>query len=234
MTLATIRRRATLGGVIVLLLAISAPVANPPGAAGAPWERRVDPFLRRLALGTRRRQGPFTDEVPGKSSQAARALPGFVLAERSGVPSVHVKAGLVDGASPAGRGNASLRRALSDLGVETRGEMGSVLSLVVPAASIESLAGRPEIAWLKAAHSYQLMNEISTAAAQVASDQANTAFDRGAGVIVAIVDTGIEWTDHDFRKADGTTRLLGIWDQTLTDAAHPPPSGFSFGAYYSA
>ncbi len=52
-------------------------------------------------------------------------------------------------------------------------------------------------------------------------------------MIVAVVDTGIQWTDHDVRNADGTTRLLGIWDQTVNDPAHPPPAGFSFGAYYS-
>jgi subtilisin family serine protease len=38
----------------------------------------------------------------------------------------------------------------------------------------------------------------------------------GRGVIVGIVDTGIDITHQCFRKADGTTRIVKIWDQTLT------------------
>lgn len=39
---------------------------------------------------------------------------------------------------------------------------------------------------------------------------------KGAGVVVGIVDTGVDWAHQSFRKGDGTTRILGIWDQTLT------------------
>ncbi len=48
----------------------------------------------------------------------------------------------------------------------------------------------------------------------------------GRGVIVGIVDTGIDIFHHNFRKPDGSTRILFIWDQTLTAAAgeHGPPT----------
>ena len=38
----------------------------------------------------------------------------------------------------------------------------------------------------------------------------------GRGVIVGIIDTGIDFTHQVFRKPDGKTRILKIWDQTLT------------------
>ena len=52
----------------------------------------------------------------------------------------------------------------------------------------------------------------------------------GEGVIVAILDSGIDYGHLDFRNADGTTRILGIWDQNLEGT---PPPGFSSGAYYT-
>ena len=37
----------------------------------------------------------------------------------------------------------------------------------------------------------------------------------GRGVIVAVIDSGIDYAHPDFRNADGTTRILELWDQTL-------------------
>ena len=37
----------------------------------------------------------------------------------------------------------------------------------------------------------------------------------GRGVIVAVVDSGIDYAHPDFRNTDGTTRILELWDQTL-------------------
>ena len=39
----------------------------------------------------------------------------------------------------------------------------------------------------------------------------------GSGVIIGIVDTGIDYTSPVFLKSDGTTRILGLWDQTLPE-----------------
>lgn len=39
---------------------------------------------------------------------------------------------------------------------------------------------------------------------------------RGRGVLVAIIDSGIDYTHPDFRNADGTTRIAELWDQTLS------------------
>ena len=41
----------------------------------------------------------------------------------------------------------------------------------------------------------------------------------GRNIIIGIVDTGIDITHKNFRNPDGTSRILFIWDQTLTAAA---------------
>lgn len=38
---------------------------------------------------------------------------------------------------------------------------------------------------------------------------------RGRGVIIGIVDTGIDYLNREFMKEDDTTRIVRIWDQTL-------------------
>ena len=51
----------------------------------------------------------------------------------------------------------------------------------------------------------------------------------GKGVIVGIVDDGLDFTHQDFRKTDGTSRLLALWDQRETGATGPVPTGFTYG-----
>lgn len=52
----------------------------------------------------------------------------------------------------------------------------------------------------------------------------------GKGVLVAILDSGIDYTHPDFRQPDGSSRILSLWDQT---GSGPPPVGFSAGTEYT-
>ncbi len=54
---------------------------------------------------------------------------------------------------------------------------------------------------------------------------------RGEGVIMGVVDTGIDYTNHCFRNPDGTTRILEIWDQTLQTG--PTPEGIGYGTVFT-
>jgi subtilisin family serine protease len=53
----------------------------------------------------------------------------------------------------------------------------------------------------------------------------------GRGVIIGFVDTGIQYDQQVFRREDGTSRILAIWDQTIQDGT--PPEGFSYGTLYT-
>ena len=58
----------------------------------------------------------------------------------------------------------------------------------------------------------------------------------GQGILVGIVDSGIDIFHPDFRKEDGTTRIVGLWDQTLTPeegSGQAPPEGYQRGVYFS-
>ncbi len=81
-------------------------------------------------------------------------------------------------------------------------------------------------------------NALGTIYGAAASDLANAT---GAGVVVGIVDTGIDYTHKDFivdnsGPATSTSRILYLWDQTI--ATHsatggPFPSGYGYGVEYT-
>ncbi len=71
----------------------------------------------------------------------------------------------------------------------------------------------------------------------------------GGGVVVGVVDSGIDYTNRHFRNADGTSRILYLWDQTLPweetaarnemetgetarAAERRPPEGFLLGTEF--
>ncbi len=53
----------------------------------------------------------------------------------------------------------------------------------------------------------------------------------GQGVLIAIIDSGVDYTNPIFQNADKTTRIVSIWDQTIQSAT--PSSGVPFGTVYS-
>jgi len=54
----------------------------------------------------------------------------------------------------------------------------------------------------------------------------------GEGVVVGIVDTGVDIHHADLENANGSTRVVALWDQTATSG--PVPSGFTYGAEYDS
>ena len=52
---------------------------------------------------------------------------------------------------------------------------------------------------------------------------------QGDGTIVAIIDSGIDYTHPDFINEDGSSRILYLWDQSEKGI---PPAGFVAGAEY--
>ena len=52
----------------------------------------------------------------------------------------------------------------------------------------------------------------------------------GAGVLVAIIDSGIDYENEVFRNGDGSTRIRNLWDQTIPGN---PPEGYVMGTEYT-
>lgn len=52
----------------------------------------------------------------------------------------------------------------------------------------------------------------------------------GSGILLGVIDSGINYSHRDFRRLDGTTRIRYLWDQTIQGE---PPNGFPNGTEYT-
>lgn len=55
---------------------------------------------------------------------------------------------------------------------------------------------------------------------------------RGSGVLVGIIDTGIDYTNPVFLRVDGTSKIIELWDQSI-DSEDRYPEGTYFGTIYT-
>ncbi|MCC8046772.1 MAG: S8 family serine peptidase [Clostridiales bacterium] len=102
--------------------------------------------------------------------------------------------------------------------------------LYVPLA--DHLSTVEEIGYPAVPKLYTKMNVVSLEAAGILPVRIRPSLDlSGAGVLVGILDSGIDYTHPAFRKADGTTRILQLWDQS--DEQGTPPEGISYGTEYT-
>lgn len=108
---------------------------------------------------------------------------------------------------------------------------GKYAILKVPEDLVEQVAGLPQIEYMEKpkrlffavnnGRSVSCINPLQvragiageTAGWQEAGNGRNNL--TGRGVIIALIDSGIDYAHPDFRNADGTTRILKLWDQTL-------------------
>ncbi|WP_235839181.1 S8 family serine peptidase [Clostridium sp. Marseille-P2415] len=79
---------------------------------------------------------------------------------------------------------------------------------------------------------YTLTSSVSLEKSGISTAQRNPYLALfGQGVLVAVIDTGIDYQHPAFKNRDGTSHILSIWDQT--EQGGEPPGDFTFGSEYS-
>ena len=110
--------------------------------------------------------------------------------------------------------------------VAARAGSGSPYVARIAASDLERLAALPGVSYVEASRSYRPVVDASVPATGAVeawelsgpSSQPLT----GHGVLVAVVDTGVDWSHLDLRNADGTTRIRHLLDQTCSVADYAP------------
>lgn len=95
--------------------------------------------------------------------------------------------------------------------------------MTVPQALLDTIAARPEIEYIEKpkrlffavsnGRSASCVTPLQTTPASGSPVRADNLF--GNGVLIAVIDSGIDYAHPDFRNDDGSTRIVELWDQTL-------------------
>jgi subtilisin family serine protease len=105
------------------------------------------------------------------------------------------------------------RAALNALGISVLSQFGNIVAASLELELIPQIIGHPAIEYLQAPRIASIANDVSVA--EIGATQVRQQYNlTGKGIIMGIIDTGIDWRHPDFRKADGTTRIKALLDLT--------------------
>lgn len=125
-------------------------------------------------------------------------------------------------------GSLDTIRALASSAVELANEYAVI---TIKESLIEQLVRLPQIEYVEKPKRLFFQVENGRRVSCITSVQRAPLSLFGQGVLVAVLDSGIDYANADFRNADGTTRIRSLWDQTIP--GNPPP-GYAIGSEYEA
>ena len=119
---------------------------------------------------------------------------------------------------------------LREIGIQVVELSNEFAILTVPESLVERLADFPQIEYVEKPKRlfFQAANGRRVSCVPPVQNPPFSLF--GSGVLVAIIDSGIDYTNPDFRNDDGTTRIRNLWDQTIMGN---PPEGYLIGTEFT-
>ncbi|MGH3859709.1 S8 family serine peptidase, partial [Actinokineospora sp.] len=219
--------------VVALALGVIVTVPGLAAKDGGPNDRtagdrsasaKLDPFLDRLVRGHGFKVDKDGRPEPVGPEELAYYARFLAIDAAASPPTARVRMRLDHGA----------RGAIESMGIKTYGALRGFASAVVPIPRLKDVAAVPGIEMM------QILRiprpELDVSRVEIRADQAQspaTFGARGSGVIVGMVDTGVDFGHQDFRRADGTTRIKYLWNQNDTCVGTAPPVPFDFGCLYT-
>lgn len=108
--------------------------------------------------------------------------------------------------------------------------LGGYAVVTLPESQLVAYSARPQVEFVEKPK--RLFFEVYQAkvASCIRSVQIEQEGLSGKGVLVGIVDSGVDYRHPDFCNEDGTTRILKYWDQSVKGN---PPKGYYIGTEYT-
>ncbi len=113
--------------------------------------------------------------------------------------------------------------------------LGGYAILYVPALLIDTISALPNIIYVEKPNALFFEMYDAKRVSCISSVQtANPTGYSGKGILVGIIDSGIDFTHPDFRNPDGSTRIVALWDQTLDPPVSDSNASLVPSAVYTA
>lgn len=103
--------------------------------------------------------------------------------------------------------------------------------ITIKESLIESLSRLPQVEYIEKPKRlfFQVLNGKRVSCINAVQDTRFALY--GQGTLIAVIDSGIDYSLENFRNPDGTTRIQSLWDQSILNGT--PPEGYAIGAEYT-
>lgn len=119
---------------------------------------------------------------------------------------------------------------LSGEGIQAVPLLGNYAVVTFPEREIDSYSDRENVIFMEKPK--QLYFEVfqGKTASCIQAVQTGAEGLTGEGILMGIVDSGVDYFHPDFRNEDGSSRILYLWDQGIPGK---PPAGYGAGTEYT-
>lgn len=132
--------------------------------------------------------------------------------------------------------------ALEVLGIKVEYLIAGYAVLTVPEQFVDRVAELEEIEYVEKPKRYFYGAEMPSNVSCIAQVTLREPGLTGEGVLIAVLDSGIDYRRPEFRRRDGSTRIRFLWDQTLMPQTEggedggdrKPPEGFQIGVEFDS
>ena len=206
-----IGRAARVFSVVSVILLVSATTVISTRLP-AQAQSRLDPVVRLLVAAPRAERNGLMRALGQLKDQSSDDV--SVLLDYSGDPS-----------------------ALRSAGARVHTRLGSIYTADIPVDKLESVSMLAGINSMRAAKLFHPTLDVSVpetgATLMRGGAPPNWTGYTGKGVMVGVVDTGLDISHADFKDALGKTRVLYVWDQTTGTGGANHPIGYDYGTEWT-
>ena len=106
-------------------------------------------------------------------------------------------------------------RGLGGDGIQVVPLLGGYAVVTLPETELDAYSDREQVEFIEKPKRLYFETFEGREASCILPVQAELNGLTGEGILVGIVDSGVDYFHPDFRNEDGTTRILSLWDQTI-------------------
>ena len=119
---------------------------------------------------------------------------------------------------------------LAGTGIQVVPLLGGYAVVTLPETEIDAYSDRQQVEFIEKPKRLYFETLQAREASCILPVQAGANGLTGEGILVGVVDSGVDYFHPDFRNEDGSSRILRLWDQSLDGK---PPRGYVTGTEYA-